>query len=166
MDEADDKKVFIQKGRYKKTVFFSVIILIVAVALIYFSSDIFLTSGQKRVRDLVSRMEQAKTAEYDRAMADTFGGKTPQETLQMYIAAVEKGDYELASKYFIDTKRDEELKSFHGATGKQIEEYLVQVRKAQEEEGEYYKDKYFTIYTPILIDLIRYPNEVWKIVEI
>ena len=38
---------------------------------------------------------------YEKAMReDTYGGKTPQETLQMYIDAVEKGDYELASKYF------------------------------------------------------------------
>ena len=42
---------------------------------------------------------------YDAAMADTYGGKTPQATLQMYIEAVEKGDYELASKYFVEKKR-------------------------------------------------------------
>lgn len=31
---------------------------------------------------------------------DTYGGKTPQETLDMFIDALEKGDIELAGKYF------------------------------------------------------------------
>ena len=31
---------------------------------------------------------------------DTFGGKTPEETLELYIDALKEGDMELASKYF------------------------------------------------------------------
>ena len=33
--------------------------------------------------------------------ADTYGGKTPQETLDMFVDALKKGDVELASKYFL-----------------------------------------------------------------
>lgn len=41
-------------------------------------------------------------ANYEKAMKeDTYGGKTPEETLQMFIDALKKGDVELASKYFI-----------------------------------------------------------------
>ncbi len=32
--------------------------------------------------------------------ADTFGGKTPEETLDLYITALKAGDIELASKYY------------------------------------------------------------------
>jgi len=40
--------------------------------------------------------------EFEAAMrADTYGGKTPEETLQMFIDALKKGDVELASKYFM-----------------------------------------------------------------
>ncbi len=31
---------------------------------------------------------------------DTYGGKTPEETLKMFIEALKKEDVELASKYF------------------------------------------------------------------
>lgn len=31
---------------------------------------------------------------------DTYGGKTPQETLDLFIEAIRAGDVELASKYF------------------------------------------------------------------
>jgi len=40
-------------------------------------------------------------ANYEKAMKeDTYGGKTPEETLQMFIEALKKEDIELASKYF------------------------------------------------------------------
>ncbi|MDP3991334.1 MAG: hypothetical protein Q8P66_00240, partial [Candidatus Colwellbacteria bacterium] len=59
-------------------------------------------------------------ANYDRAIAhqqqfeeamknDTYGGKTPEETLQLFIDALRKDDIELAYKYFIlkeDGNRD------------------------------------------------------------
>ncbi len=37
---------------------------------------------------------------------DKYGGKTPEETFDMFIAALEKGDIELASKYFILKKQE------------------------------------------------------------
>jgi len=40
-----------------------------------------------------------KNAE-DVLRADTYGGKTPQETLDLFIAALRAGDVDLASKYF------------------------------------------------------------------
>ena len=41
-------------------------------------------------------------AKYEKAMReDTYGGKTPEETLNMFIDALKKGDIELASKYFM-----------------------------------------------------------------
>ena len=39
---------------------------------------------------------------YEKQMrADTYGGKTPEETLKLFIEALKKEDVELASKYFI-----------------------------------------------------------------
>ena len=39
---------------------------------------------------------------YEKAMKeDTYGGKTPEETLQMFIEALKREDIELASKYFM-----------------------------------------------------------------
>jgi len=32
---------------------------------------------------------------------DTYGGKTPEETLNLFIEALKKEDLELASKYFV-----------------------------------------------------------------
>jgi len=43
---------------------------------------------------------------YEKAMReDTYGGKTPEETLQMFIEALKREDIELASKYFMLDER-------------------------------------------------------------
>ncbi len=38
---------------------------------------------------------------------DTYGGATPEETLQLFIDALKAGDIELASKYYIPEKQGE-----------------------------------------------------------
>ena len=47
--------------------------------------------------------------------ADTYGGKTPQETWDMFIQALEAGDTDLAAKYFIVEKQEEERESWKKA---------------------------------------------------
>jgi hypothetical protein len=38
---------------------------------------------------------------------DTYGGATPEETLQFFVDALKKGDIELAAKYYIPEKQEE-----------------------------------------------------------
>jgi len=45
------------------------------------------------VMENLERYEEARRS-------DTYGGETPQETLDLFIEALEKGDVELASRYF------------------------------------------------------------------
>ena len=69
----------------------------------------------KKVDKLAQALRDIEKKDYEMAMADTFGGQTPQETLEMFIKAVEAGDYELASKYFIIPKQTDELESLKSA---------------------------------------------------
>ena len=59
----------------------------------------------KKVDKLAQALRDIEKKDYEMAMADTFGGQTPQETLEMFIKAVEKGDYELASKYLVSEEQ-------------------------------------------------------------
>jgi len=42
---------------------------------------------------------------------DTYGGKTPEETYDLFISALKNGDIELASKYFVIEKQGNWLKT-------------------------------------------------------
>ena len=69
-------------------------------------------------------------ANYEKAMKeDTYGGKTPQETLDMFVAALRAGDVELASKYFmLDTNENSE----NYLTRREWEDGLRKAKEGQE----------------------------------
>ena len=41
--------------------------------------------------------------------ADTYGGSTPEETLQLFVDALKKGDVDLASKYFMVEEQEKQV---------------------------------------------------------
>lgn len=123
--------------------------------------------GEKAVQKLAEELERIKKEDYEKAIADTYGGKTPQETLQMYIDAVEKGDYELASKYFILDKQGKELESLKNSNKENIENVLKLLKQTIKSSGSFSTDqKGYIIRKPLLVDFLLYPNDIWKIIEI
>ena len=116
---------------------------------------------------LAQALRDIEKKDYEMAMADTFGGQTPQETLALFIQAVEQGDYELASKYFIIPKQGEELESLKTAPKENIENVMGLLKQINIEDGSYNTDgDNFLVRKPILVEFLLYPNGVWKIVEI
>lgn len=145
---------------------FIVIILLVAGAYItwkiydYNRAPAALRQFEQALRD-----EQANN--YQQMMADTYGGKTPQETLQMYIDAVSAGDYDLASKYFVEDKREAALENLKNTPLEKIPNVLEWLRESLAGEGSYSLDKTgFAVRKPVLVDFVLYPNGIWKITEI
>lgn len=76
-----------------------------------------------------AQYEQYREAEnrYVEAMTnDTYGGKTPQETLDLFVDALRKEDIELASKYFILDDETLDRKEWEDALVKAKEEGRLQ----------------------------------------
>ncbi|MEK7131818.1 MAG: hypothetical protein AAB797_03775 [Patescibacteria group bacterium] len=100
--------------------------------------------------------------------ADTYGGAMPQETLEMFIKAVEAGDYELASKYFVVEKQEEELEILKETQRNNNIDFLLKfIREAKIIEGYFSNNNsLYIIKKPIFISFIKYPQGLWKINEI
>lgn len=70
---------------------------------------------------IIQHMRERQTPEYQtrqtekttapvaasQAHEDTIGGSTPDETLAMFVAALKKGDIDLASRFFVTDSQDE-----------------------------------------------------------
>lgn len=116
------------------------------------------------------QLAEAKKIEYEAMMKDTYGGKTPQETLQLYIQAIEKGDYELASEYFVREKQDENLNSFKGATQENAKKYIGILKNLKEYIDQDNKKTYIMVSElngpDFFARFVQYPNGIWKILEI
>ncbi len=63
---------------------------------------------------------------------DIYGGSTPEETLQLFIDALKKGDTDLASKYFVVDKQEEMKKNFEiGQQNGSTKIFLVYLEKTK-----------------------------------
>jgi hypothetical protein len=99
---------------------------------------------------------------------DDVGGSTPQETLNMFIEAVEKGDYELASDYFvIEKKKIWEKDLIETEEINKIDILLEALKEAKNKKCDYSENKKScSIHDPVLISFVLYPTNIWKILEI
>ncbi len=120
---------------------------------------------------VLEEMKRAELEFYQKQVSDTYGGKTPQDTLRLYIDAVEKGDYVLASKYFVIEKQGVELNRLKGINTDYFSKYIKVMEKAEPWRSSL-EEKTFTMSAKtdagpsIFIRFVKYPSGIWKIVEI
>ncbi len=104
---------------------------------------------------------------------DRYGGQTPKETLELFIAAVEKNDFELASKYFVLSKQEEWKAGLQKAKEKNTLAWLLNELKNNNRKLKYFDPtpelngrSMYTIGGTVSVTFIKYPSGVWKIEEI
>ena len=102
---------------------------------------------------------------------DPYGGNTPEETLQLFIDALKKGDMELASKYFVIEDQPKELAYLKRV--KSDDGLPAMIKEAQELKlsGKDEERAFFTIadeknIVRVQIVLGVFPNGRWKILEL
>lgn len=94
---------WINRSKYWKFIggFLGLIILAVIGVIIW---NAYFSKQAKYDRQMQKQYEayQVWEKKYNEALKnDTYGGKTPEETLAMFVDALKKEDLELASKYFV-----------------------------------------------------------------
>lgn len=95
--------LFLKQRSFTRSVILFICIICIIVAFLSIWNE-FLSPQAQDAQDL----QRAQTAyekweaEYNQALAqDIYGGKTPEETLSLFIEALEKNDTSLASNYFM-----------------------------------------------------------------
>jgi hypothetical protein len=68
---------------------------------------------------------------------DTYGGDTPEETLRLFVEALEKKDYSLASRYFIPEKQSEILSDINiSADSGGMERFIAAYKEGTKKTGQ------------------------------
>lgn len=149
------------------------LIIVLAAILGFFGFLVALDYGLKaynnwKFNQELTKLEEEMNKPY---LEDIYGGKTPKETLELFIAAVEKEDFDLASKYFVLSKQEEWKKKLKN--GKENDS-LKNLFKLIDDEMEIlnkaeplwiFDDKYISP-NKVLFEYIKYPQGIWKISEI
>ena len=129
-----------------------VVLVILAIVLGFFYwRTIWKNKDEVEIRGDAAAEEFVKN--YEEAMgADTYGGKTPEETLNLFVEALKKEDVELASKYFLlddEGKRDKWVEYLQGVKDKGL---MKQMAEDIEKEAKPGKSSYKEDYVFELID--------------
>ncbi|KKT29327.1 hypothetical protein A3G55_00020 [Candidatus Giovannonibacteria bacterium RIFCSPLOWO2_12_FULL_44_25] len=119
-----------------------------------------------------ARQQAAYDATQKRYTEDTYGGKTPEETLAFFIDALKKGDTDLAAKYFvIDEQEKWRGKLIEIKNKNQLGLMASDLNRPKEKKA--LSDTRFTFYIyndsnqlALAIDIARGPNGVWKILDL
>jgi len=117
-------------------------------------------TGEKYFKDLKRAYDE-----------DTYGGKTPEETLALFIDALKKGDIDLAVKYVLIEKQDDMKNDLNDAKNSNRVEKVIQnlasLRLSKLEEN----NATFTVIDSNNIVkyqayLVKAPNSIWKILDL
>jgi len=169
----ENKKGLPSKGRL--FIMLGVVLVIVVGTLMYinYQNNEF-NRGQMKIHDAFVEYEERL---YEKAKEDDVGGETPQETLDMFIEAVEEEDYELASDYFVIGKKEEMLETLKGMKKNYLLSAINSFKSARPTDyssGLDLNNKNINKFTmeaeinnspPYVIEFQKYPSGVWKILE-
>lgn len=160
-----------KRSKFWKFAAWFVIVIVGAVVLLWGIGWYEQWKGERDVEKMAEAFKKAEEESYARAMSDTYGGKTPQETLKMYIDAVEKGDYELASKCLVESRREADIAELRALDAKNSLTVFVAILKDAEPEKQI-SDNDFRMKsktqsgTYYFVTFTKYPNGIWKIIGI
>ncbi len=118
----EGEKVVWDKALFKKIFKWTGIVLLVAYLFLVLVANLGPKLGkyliQKRQEIYVNKLKEEVAQMEALEKADTYGGKTPEETLDLYIEALKKGDIELAAKYSRVDQQEEEIEDLKMATSR------------------------------------------------
>ncbi len=102
---------------------------------------------------------------------DTYGGKTPEETLALFIAALKSGDTDLAAKYMIIDQQDEvksDLKEAKNAGRlNQVAQNLSLAKlSSKDNDNAAFSLTDSNNVLQYQTSLVRAPNGIWKILDL
>src|SRR3989344_584419 len=152
--------------------FFAGLLAIVVLGfLVIYGADFY--NNPRILRDWLEARKTQKQYEDLKKLyeADTYGGKTPEETLALFIDALKKGDTDLAAKYvFIDDQENVRADLLQAKTtgnlNKVIERFgLLKKSKTEIDEASFVILGEDNI-VKYQILLSKNQNDVWKILEL
>lgn len=159
------EKIFIFiKQNLKKSIYIAIGIIVFGFLSIYFLGWYGDWKFNRDLEIIKGEMERPY-------LEDTYGGKTPKETLKMFITAIEKEDFDLASKYFVIERQEEwriELIEIKNANKMQefLKPILNEIDSLELKEPKLETQENYISGSMVLFEFVKYPQGNWKIKEI
>ena len=148
------------------------VIVLASILLIGFLGLWFLSGSEINVKNQNNLPAKPPTNKDVADKFSDFGGETPQETLKLFIRALEKNDLTLAAKYFIPENREvvsEDLEKLNNTDmlGDLIKDLKnIKLGKPLDETRYYFEIIDETGQTAAALELIKNQKGLWKMVSL
>lgn len=102
---------------------------------------------------------------------DQYGGNTPEETLQLFIDALKKGDTDLAAKYFVLDKQEKNKEDLARVKKEGELNAMIKDLESVSRGNDINKDSARFVVTNknkeviTIINIVRGPNGKWKMLD-
>lgn len=143
-----------------------IFLIVVFIAFVYFYPKYRDWKFDREIKQLTEEINRPY-------LEDTYGGQTPKETLEMFLTAIEKNDFDLASKYIVLSKQEEWRDSLINAKKENkldvlIDEIKIANEEINREESIWEKNESYVFIDSrsVSFDFVKYPKGIWKIKEI
>ncbi|MEX1014625.1 MAG: hypothetical protein WDZ80_05700 [Candidatus Paceibacterota bacterium] len=165
--EIENKKT----KKWKRYILISLSLFFVIVLSLFIASRYIIWRDNKNINNALEEIEKIEEDIYQQQLNDNYGGETPQETLEMYIKALESRDYELASKYFVLGEQEKNLNFLIESNQENLNSLinlLREVNKSPEslvESGKFSMRSSTELGPFFYIYFEKSINDIWKIME-
>ncbi|MDP3704503.1 MAG: hypothetical protein Q8R24_01165 [Legionellaceae bacterium] len=128
----------------------------------------YLNPENRQMREAERIIKELKRQERE----DPYGGVTPEETLQLFIEALKKGDTDLAAKYFVFDLQKKWKDKLDEAKNKGLLDKAISDLERAEKSKVTDKEAYFVVVNEkniVSMEIIMVPNPhngKWKILEL
>lgn len=120
-----------KKINYKAKTIILIFIVILMIPASYFVWYLVLSPEAQQAQGMRAAVDYYSRIQKNFA-SDTYGGKTPEETIQLFIKALEENNLELAAKYMERDKNGKEdpryLETLKSLTAEQKQMYLAKLK--------------------------------------
>ena len=140
---------------------------ILLLALAVWSWGAYLNPDVREKRALVKYFEDIEE-EYRN---DMYGGATPEETLALFISALEAEDVDLASKYFLPDEREKWSALLNRAVAENRVERMKNEMGMLSLSNKNHNEAFFTLanaqnVVEVIVSLKKNQNNIWKIISL
>jgi len=127
-----NKKINFKK--YKKSLIWILVLILIMGGVYYYQNrkpEMKLITNSEEYGEFIAKGgNESEYLEWIRELEkqDNYGGKTPEETLELYIKALEEKDFVLASKYFVLEDQERELNELKELVKQELKDYIFRLK--------------------------------------
>ncbi len=122
---------------------------------------------EQEAEQVMTRIVAIQKELYQKHLAGELGGESPYEVLSLYVKAIERKDYEIASAYFVKSARADALRALQNASPADIPVFLGVLKESlQTLKDNVPPQSSWYLTSPVSVSFTAVESGMWEIQDL